>query len=110
MQPTIENLRYILSQNIKTARLSSRLTQEDLSEKANISLSFLKDIEGAVSAVSLLNLINICNSLNITPNELLKEFFQTSYNKSENLFQKINLLTDREKNAIDALIDFYLHN
>lgn len=110
MQLNIDSLRYILSQNVKSARLSCGLTQAELAEKADISLTFLKDIESADSATSLLNLINICHTLNITPNELLKEFFETSYSNSENLFQKINLLNEHEKEAINTLVEFYLHN
>ena len=38
-----DNVREILSQNIKNARLSSNLTQENLAEKTEISLNFLKE-------------------------------------------------------------------
>ena len=40
-----DSLKEILSANIKSARIKSNLTQEELSEKADISISFLKDIE-----------------------------------------------------------------
>ena len=110
MQVNDENLRNILSQNIKSARLSSNLTQDNLAEMSEISLNFLKDIEGARSGTSLLTLINICHALNITPNELLKDFFKDSFDKSENMVQQINLLTDYQKDAICTLIDYFKNN
>ena len=41
-----DSLKKVLSVNIKSARIKSNLTQDELSEKADISNSFLKDIEG----------------------------------------------------------------
>lgn len=110
MQLTDEILREVLSKNIKSARVSSNLTQEALAEMSNISLNFLKDVEGSRSGTSLLTLINLCYSLNVTPNELLKDFFKDSYNKSENLTQQINLLNDYQKDAIYTLIQYFNNN
>lgn len=110
MQINDEKLREVLSQNIRSARLSSNLTQESLAEMSEISLNFLKDLEGARSGTSLLTLINLCHSLNITPNELLKDFFKDSYDKSENLTQQINLLNDYQKDAVYTLIQYFKNN
>lgn len=110
MQVNDESLRQVLSKNIKSARLSSNLTQDSLSEMSEISLNFLKDVEGARSGTSLTTLINLCNALDITPNELLKDFFIDSYEKSENLFQQINLLNDYQKEAIITLIKYFINN
>lgn len=107
MQLNDDKIRNVLSKNIKLTRLSSELTQEALAEDSNISLSFLKDIERAKSGTSLLNLINICKALNTTPNQLLKDFFVTSLDKSENIEQQINLLTDYQKEAVLTLIHYF---
>lgn len=105
-----DNVREILSQNIKNARLSSNLTQENLAEKTEISLNFLKDVEGARSGVSLVTLINLCNSLNVTPNELLKDFFADKYNKTEDLSRQIGFLNDYQKDAVSSLVQFFKNN
>lgn len=114
MQIDDEKIRHVLSQNIKTARIYSNLTQEQLAEQSEISLNFLKDIESGRSGTSLLTFINICKSLYITPNELLKDFFQNTFDKSENLIQQMNLLNDYQKNAVSALIEYFnnteMHN
>ena len=39
-------LKDVLSVNIKSARINSNLTQEELAQHSDISCSFLKDIEG----------------------------------------------------------------
>lgn len=110
LQINDDNVREILSQNIKNARLSSNLTQENLAEKTEISLNFLKDVEGARSGVSLVTLINLCNSLNVTPNELLKDFFADKYNKTEDLSQQISFLNDYQKDAVSSLVQFFKNN
>lgn len=110
MLVTDDSIREILSQNIKSARLSSNLTQEKLAEKTDISLNFLKDIEGGRSGTSLVTLINICQALNVTPNDLLKNFFVDSYNKSENISQQLNLLNDYQKEAVYTLVEFFKNN
>lgn len=104
-------LRDALSKNIKKARISAGLTQEKLSENSDISLSFLKDVETGKSGISLLTLINICNSLNTTPNELLKDFFKEPVNNTMDIYNKISLLNSYQKDAVITLIDFfYNHN
>lgn len=40
-----DHLKEVLSVNIKSARIKSNFTQDELAEKADISNSFLKDIE-----------------------------------------------------------------
>lgn len=110
MQVNDETIRQILSKNIKSARLSSNLTQENLAEMSEISTNFLKDIEGSRSGTSLPTLINICYSLNTTPNQLLKDFFKSNSDKSENLVQQINLLNDYQKDAVIALIEYFINN
>lgn len=107
MQLSDDELRIKLSQNIRVARNCSGLTQEQLAEKSVISLNFLKDIEGCRSGVSLVTLINLCKSLDITPNEILKDFFKDDFLKSENIIQQINFLTDFQKDAVLSLIQFF---
>lgn len=110
MELNNENIKRVLSKNIKDLRISSNLTQENLAELSDISVNFLKDIESNRSGPSLKTLINICNSLSATPNELLKEFFQDSFNNSESLTQQINLLNNYQKEAIYTLIQFFRNN
>lgn len=111
MQIDNEEVKLVLSKNIKLARNILGLTQETLSEKAEISLSFLKDVESTRSSISLSTLISLCQSLETTPNQLLKSFFVDSVDTSNNILQQINLLSDYQRNAILTLIHYFnTHN
>lgn len=105
-----KKLREVLSQNIKSARLSSNLTQDNLAELSDISLDFLKSVEAARSGISVSTLINICCALNITPNELLKEFFRDSCNKNENIITKLKFLNQYQLDVIETLVQHFTNN
>ena len=110
MQINDENVKLTLSQNIKMSRLALGYTQEQVAEESDISVNFLKDVENTRSGISLTTLINLCKSLKSTPNQLLKDFFKDSVDKSDNILQQINLLDEYEKNAVLSLIDYFNQN
>lgn len=65
-------LNYVLiGLRIKKIRKSQKMTQDKLSELANISPQHLSQIESAKTKLSLPALINICNALNITTDKVL---------------------------------------
>jgi len=65
------DLRKILSQNIKTIRGALRISQAKLAEHADISLSYLTDIERCRTWVSDKTLQSLAKTLNRKPWELL---------------------------------------
>lgn len=62
-----------LGRRIKQQRILAQLTQDKLSEKAGISLSFLGHIERGTRKASLDTLVRICNALGVSPNLLLQD-------------------------------------
>ena len=60
-----------IGKQVKLAREKSRLTQEQLAEKAGISASFLGHIERGTRIASLETLIELCNTLQVSPDYLL---------------------------------------
>ena len=64
-------LRKILSQNIKKNRSLLHISQAKLAEYADISFSYLTDIERCKTWVSDKTLANIARALNVPPHELL---------------------------------------
>lgn len=107
MQINDEDIKLVLSKNIKLARAITGVTQEALAEDSEISVGFLKDIESTRSGVSLSTLITLCKSLNITPNQVLKDFFNDSVDKADNILQQINLLDEYHKDAVLSLINYF---
>ena len=65
------DLRNILSRNIKEAREARHITQAKLAEYADISLSYMIDIEHCKTWVSDKTLQNIARVLNVEAYELL---------------------------------------
>ena len=69
---TEQELRTILSQNIKKYRSYKNLSQASFAEKIDISIPFLSDIENGKKWVSPVTLIKIADALNMEVYELLK--------------------------------------
>ena len=67
-----QELRGILSNNIKRCRLKKNLSQSALAEKLDISPNFLSDIERCKAWVSPNTLVKLASMLNVEPYELFK--------------------------------------
>jgi len=65
-------LKSILGENIKFFRLRRQFSQADLAEKANISITFLSNIERGNNYPQAGTLCNIANSLGVEVWELFK--------------------------------------
>lgn len=61
----------ILISNIKAYRKELGLSQQDLADKADVSLSFITDIENSRRLPSLKSLFQIASALNVEPYLLL---------------------------------------
>ena len=69
---TEQDLRAILSQNIKKLRNYRKLSQAELAEKIDISIPFLSDIENGKKWISPVTLAKMADAFNIEAYELLK--------------------------------------
>ena len=67
-----QELRGILSNNIKRCRQKNNLSQLALAEKVDISTNFLSDIERCKAWISPNTLVKLASVLNIEPYELFK--------------------------------------
>jgi len=69
---TERELLKIFSQNIKLYRTRRRWSQAELSEKINISINFLSDIENGKKWASPVTMVKFANAFNVKAFELLK--------------------------------------
>jgi len=69
---TENDLRAVLSQNIRRFRSYRRLSQADFAEKIDISIPFLSDIENGKKWVSPATLVKMAEALSIEAYELIK--------------------------------------
>lgn len=58
---------------IQQQRKLAQMTQEQLAEKAGISLSFLGHIERGTRKASVDTLVKLCNALSVSPNVVLQD-------------------------------------
>lgn len=58
---------------IRTARLDAGLSQSELAEKCNLSVSFLGHIERGSRKMSLETLVTVCKVLNLSADYLLQD-------------------------------------
>ncbi len=61
----------IIGERLKKARLSKKLTQENLAESLNISIAYLSRIETGTTKINLKRLNEICNILGISESSIL---------------------------------------
>ena len=79
---------------------------EQISEKLGISLKYISRIENGYNGIKTQTLIKYMNILGITPNTLYKEFItNTEVQKNIELSEKINSLSDEQKQFISSVID-----
>ena len=76
---------------LKKARQENRLTQAELAEKLDISLSYLKDLEYFRSLPSLELFVNVIEMFNLSADEVI----HPETNKSSSTYQKIDRLLQR---------------
>ena len=102
-----------IGNNIQLARLKKGLTQEELSEKCNVSSQYISAIESGRSTGSLPLIIEICNILNVSPNSILGNTVNSS-NDSTEIFSKeltytyLKLKPENKKFVEDTINHLYL--
>lgn len=94
----------ILGQNIREIRTNLNLTQDEFSEKLDITPNHLSKIENGNVGVTVDTIINICKITNCSPISLFKGLVQFS-----NIHDKFELLDARDKDVIEKLISYLLN-
>ncbi len=61
----------VIGERLKKARKDKKLTQEQLSEKIDVSIAFLSRIERGSSQINLKRLSQICQILEVTEGDIL---------------------------------------
>jgi len=83
-----KKLKSILGKNIKFFRLRRQFSQADLAEKANISITFLSNIERGNNYPQAGTLCNISNALGIEIWGLFKE--DNTFNEQNTIINRIS--------------------
>lgn len=78
-----------IGKRVKNARINAHITQEELSETINMSLSHISNIETGNTKLSLPALITIANALSVTADDLLCDNNSQSVIVYQNELQKL---------------------
>lgn len=100
-----------IGKNIRKYRLSKKLRQEDLAEKAGLSANYIGMVERGEKIPSLETFITILNALEVSADMVLADVVSTGYAvKNSILNEKLSKLSseDREKiyEVIETLIKY----
>ena len=94
-----QELRVILGKGIRFYRQQRQLSQANLAEKANISITFLSNIERGIKFPTSDTLSAVANSLDVEVYELFRHDHSPAANRS--LFERFKI--DITKNVLETL-------
>jgi len=100
-----KELRKILANNIRTFRKELHLTQEALAEAADISLSYLADIEHCKTWISDKTLLKLSKSLHKSPFELFAD--NNPQTEKLNIHKVLEIIAEDKKTLIKNFSEIY---
>lgn len=95
-----------VGKNIRKYRLMRKLRQEDLAEKADLSINYVGAIERGEKTPSLEALISIINALGVSADMILADVLDNGYLVKDSLLaQKLDKLPAEDRSQIYDVID-----
>ena len=95
-----------VGKNIRKYRLMRKLRQEDLAEKADLSINYVGAIERGEKTPSLESLISIINALGVSADMILVDVLDNGYLVKDSLLaQKLDKLSAEDRSQIYDVID-----
>lgn len=98
-----------VGQNIRKYRLLKKLRQEDLAEKANLSVTYIGMLERGEKNPSLETFVNILNALDISADMVLCDILNTGYKVKDSILnEKLSLIADQDRAKIYDVVETML--
>ena len=98
-----------IGRNIRKYRLMKKLRQEDLAEKAGLSINYVGAIERGEKVPSLETLLVIINALGVSADMILADVIETGYLVKDSLLaEKLDKLSAEDRAKIYDVIDTML--
>ena len=98
-----------MGNRIREARKARGLTQEQLSEKINITLEYMSQIERGLKTPSMQVFIKLVETLDVSADYLLRDTVSTrTLYGDKKVGSKLERLTPKQRVALEALIDTYI--
>lgn len=98
----------IIGNNLLRNRKNKMLTQSEVAEIAGLSDRTYADIERGNVNMKTETLLQICKALDITPDDILTETEEIILKKQESVFERLDNVSDKEKETAIKLLSIYL--
>ncbi len=100
-----------IGKNIRKFRLMKKLRQEDLAERAGLSINYVGALERGEKTPSLETFIQILNALGVSADMILCDVVDASYEvKHSLLHEKLEKLSREDRTKIYDVIDTMLRH
>ncbi|MBR3503420.1 MAG: helix-turn-helix transcriptional regulator [Clostridia bacterium] len=99
-----------IGDRLLAVRKKRGLTQMQVAELAGVADRTYADIERGTANMRIDTLQRICKALRITPDEILTESSTNLMLKQEELLQRLNTCSEKERQTALSLLDVYLHS
>lgn len=100
----------LIGNNLYAFRKKAGMTQIELAVASGLSERAYADIERGETNMRVGTLMKICNTLHITPNDLLTDDADTDIPPFEDLVKRMDLCTPSEKETAIRLLETYLQS
>ncbi len=98
-----------MGDRLREARKRLALTQEQLSEKLDVSLAYISEIERGLKMPSMSLFIRLVEVLDVSADYLVRDTVSTrNLYGDKQLGHKLERLSPRQRVALEALIDTYI--
>ncbi len=94
-----------IGKRIRQMRIEKGMTQEYLSQKANVNVSHISNIENNRVKVSLSTLVAISNALNVTVDYLLEHAYTSGSGIDSQIIKKLDGFDDDKKERLIKIMD-----
>lgn len=91
-------------------RKRAGLTQAEVAEAAGLSDRTYADIERGSVNMRTETMLKICSVLHITPDDVLTEVSTTSCERQEELWQKLNACSPKDRDTALQILSVYLNS
>ena len=101
--------KHTMGTRIREARKRLHLTQDNLAEKLDVSLTYISEIERGLKMPSMQLFIKLVEILDVSADYLLRDSISTGKLFGENAIgRKIEKLKPQQRIALEALIETYI--
>ena len=105
-----KSLNIEVGKRIRKIREYQHFTREQLSERADISIQFLSDIENGYKSMTVLTIVNIAKALNVSIDYMLvgKSISEEDAEQDKIIFNMLSNVPKEKKQLIEELLQLFI--